>query len=260
MDLETRGHPGLADALVDEWSAALGETHPRSLLDHYVAYRAHVRSKVAALRAVQGAPGGRAHARRLHRLALARLERSRVRLIMVGGPPGSGKLTLAEGLGHALGARVLRSDVVRKRLARIPAGVGASAPWEEGIYHPDTTARVYDDLLAEAGPLLAQGETVILDASWSSAATRRAARHTSAVRAADLVELRCELPPDVADARMEQRRRAGRDPSDAGPAIAHAMRAAADPWPEASPVGTLPPPDAVLGAALELVPGATQRD
>jgi aminoglycoside phosphotransferase family enzyme/predicted kinase len=260
MDLETRGHVGLADALVDEWSAALSETHPRSLLDHYVAYRAHVRSKVAALRAVQGDPGGRARARRLHRFALARLERSRVRLIMVGGPPGSGKSTLAEGLGRALGARVLRSDVVRKRRARIPAGVGASAPWEEGIYHPDTTARVYEDLLAEAGPLLAQGETVILDASWSSAAARRAARHTSAVRAADLVELRCELPPDVADARMEERRRAGHDPSDAGPAVARAMRAVADPWPEASAVGTLPPPDAVLDAALELVPGATQRD
>ena len=260
MDLATRGHPGLADALVNEWGAALGETHPRSLLDHYVAYRAHVRSKVSALRAVQGDPGGRDRARSLHRFAVERLERSRVRLILVGGPPGSGKSTLAEGLGRALGARVLRSDIVRKRRARIPAGVGAGAPWQEGIYHPDETAHVYDDLLAEAGPRLAQGETVVLDASWSSAAARHAARHTGIERAADLVELRCELSPDVADARMEERRRAGGDPSDAGPAVAHAMRAVADPWPEASRVDTLPHPDAVLGAALDLVPGARQRD
>lgn len=256
MDLEARGHPALASALVDEWSAALGETHPASLLDHYVAYRAHVRSKVAALRAVQGDTGGAERARRLHGLALARLERSRVRLILVGGSPGSGKSTLAEGLGRALGARVLRSDVVRKRRARIPAGVGAPAPWREGIYDPDTTAAVYDELVAEAGPLLSHGETVILDASWASAGARRAARHTAAVRAADLVELRCELPPDVADARMEERRRAGGDPSDAGPAIARAMRAVADPWPEATAVATLPPADVVLAAALGQVPGA----
>lgn len=256
MDLEALGHPSLAGALVDEWSSALRETHPASLLDHYVAYRAHVRAKVAALRAVQGDAGAAHRARSLHRLALAHLERSRVRLILVGGAPGTGKSTLAEGLGRALGARVLRSDVVRKRQARIPAGVGAPAPWQEGIYHPDATARVYDDLVAEAGPLLSHGETVVLDASWASAAARRAARHTAAVRAADLVELRCELPPEVADTRMEERRRAGGDPSDAGPAIARAIRALADPWPEAEAIATLAPPDAVLGAALALVPGA----
>jgi len=260
MDLEARGHPGLGDALIDEWSAALGEEHPASLLGHYIAYRAHVRSKVAALRAVQGHAGAADRARRLHRLALARLERSRVRLILVGGPPGSGKSTLAEGLGRALGGRVLRSDVARKRRARIPAGAGAPAPWEEGIYRPDATAAVYEDLLAEAGPLLAHGETVVLDASWRSAEARRAARHIGVIRAADIVELRCELPPEVADARLEERRRAGGDPSDAGPAVARAMRAETDPWPEAAAVGTLPPPDAVLDAALALVPGAGPPD
>jgi aminoglycoside phosphotransferase family enzyme/predicted kinase len=256
MDLESRGHPGLGAALVDEWSAALGETHPVTLLGHYIAYRAHVRSKVAALRAVQGRAGAADMARRLHRLALDRLERSRVRLVLVGGPPGSGKSTLAEALGRALGARVLRSDVVRKRRAAIPAGVGAPAPWGEGIYRPDATAGVYADMLAQAGPLLAHGETVVLDASWRSADARRAARRTAQVRGADTVELRCELPQEVADARIEQRRHAGGDPSDADPSIAREMRAATDPWPEAAAVGTLRPPDEVLDAALTLIPGA----
>ena len=219
-----------------------------------------MRSKVSALRAEQGDPGGRDRARSLHRFAVERLERSRVRLILVGGPPGSGKSTLAEGLGRALGARVLRSDVVRKRRARIPAGVGAGAPWQEGIYHPDETAHVYDDLLAEAGPMLAQGETVVLDASWSSAAARRAARHTGIERAADLVELRCELPRTwrtpgwrSAGARAATRRTPDpRSPTPCAPS--------ADPWPEASRVEHASPPDAVLGAALDLVPGARQRD
>ncbi|HET6689900.1 MAG TPA: AAA family ATPase [Miltoncostaeaceae bacterium] len=256
MDLEARGHAGLAAALIDEWSASLGETHPSSLLGHYVAYRAHVRSKVAALRAVQGRAGAAVMARRLHSLAVAHLERTRVRLILVGGPPGSGKSTLAAGLGRELGGRVLRSDVVRKQRERVPAGAGAPAPWEQGIYHPDVTGGVYQDLLARAAPALAHGETVVLDASWRSAGERDAARRVGARHGADMVELRCELPPEVADARMLERRRAGGDPSDAGPAVGRAMRAETDPWPEATAVGTLPPPGDVLDAALALIDGA----
>ena len=255
MDLETRGHPDLSDALVDEWSASLGETHPRSLLDHYVAYRAHVRAKIAALRASQGERSGRARARSLHAFALGRLERARVRLVLVGGAPGTGKSTLAEGLGRALGARVLRSDVGRKRLARVPVGAGAAAPWEEGIYRPEMTERVYDGLLAEAGPLLAQGETVVVDASWSRAAARRAARRAAHARAAEVVELRCELPAAEADARIERRRREGTDASDADSGVARAMRRRADPWPEAAPVDTLPPSGDVVEAAHRIVLG-----
>ena len=259
MDLETRGHPALADALVDEWSSALGETHPRSLRDHYVAYRAHVRAKVAAIRAGQGDRGERARARRLHRFAVARLERSRVRLILVGGPPGTGKSTLAEGLARELGARVLRSDVVRKRLARVPVGAGAAAPWEEGVYRPEMTRRVYDALLAEAGSLLSHGETVVLDASWASAAARRAARRAANLRVAEIVELRCELPEDVADARIARRRRTGGDPSDADAEIARMLRRRADAWPEAAPVDTSPPPADAVAAAVRLVLGADAR-
>ncbi len=256
MDLETRGHPDLAALLVGEWSAALGEAHPRSLLDHYVAYRAHVRAKVAALRAAQGDGAARAAARRLHAFALERLGRARVRLVLVGGAPGTGKSTLAEGLGRALGARVLRSDTARKRLARVPVGAGAAAPWEEGIYRPEMTGRVYDGLLADAGRLLAQGETVVVDASWSRSAARRAARHAAADRAAEVVELRCELPAAEADARIARRRREGGDPSDADAAIAGVMRRRADPWPEAATVSTAPPPREVVGAALRIVLGA----
>ena len=253
MDLEARGHPGLAEAVLAEWSAALEESHPVSLRDHYVAYRAHVRAKVAAIRSRQGDPDAAARARALHSLALERLERGRVRLILVGGRPGTGKSTLAEGLARQTGAALLRSDVVRKQMAGIPASAGAASPFEEGLYRPEMTARVYEELLERAGPLLSQGQTVVLDASWTHAPWREGARRLAADRKAALVEVRCEVPAAVARARLEARAAAGRDPSDATPAIADLMGAGADPWPEAAPLSTLAPPAEVLSAAWDVI-------
>ena len=64
MSPETRG---AATALVPVVA-------PSSLEHHYVAYRAHVRSKVACLRAEQGDDGAAREARRLHALAVRHLE------------------------------------------------------------------------------------------------------------------------------------------------------------------------------------------
>jgi predicted kinase len=75
------------------------------------------------------------------------------------------------------------------------------------------------------------------------------------MRGAEIVELRSQLPAAIADARMEERRRAGRDASDAGPAVARAMRALADPWPEAVAVGTDVPPAEVVARATGIVLG-----
>ena len=253
MDLERRGHLLLAEAAVAEWSAALAEDHPSSLRDHYVAYRAHVRSKVAAIRASQGDAAAAAEARALHALVLHRLERARVRLILVGGLPGTGKSTLAEGLARETGARVLRSDALRKSMAGVPLAMGAAAPFEEGLYQPETTARVYEELLAQAGPLLSQGETVVLDASWTHAPWRREARRLARLRGACIVELRCEVPDEVARARMAARHGAGGDPSDATPDVADRMHAAADPWPEAIAMATRAAAAEVVAAARTVI-------
>ena len=127
MDMEARGHPELARLLVREWSRTLDERHPASLEHLYVAYRAHVRSKVAALRSVQGDAQAAARARALHGLALEHLERARVRLVLVGGAPGTGKSTVAAGLAEATGWTVLATDTIRRDLVRagdLPAAHG----------------------------------------------------------------------------------------------------------------------------------------
>jgi aminoglycoside phosphotransferase family enzyme/predicted kinase len=255
MDLERLGSPALARHLLDAYREFAAETHPSSLEHHYIAYRALVRSKIACLRAEQGDATAAPAAASLLDLCARHLYHGRVRLVVVGGLPGTGKTTVAEGVARRLGCTVLRSDHVRKELAGIPATTRAVAPYGEGIYDTTTTAAVYTELLRRAGVALGLGESVVLDASFVGAEHREAAAAVARSGAAELSELRCDTPPDVAAARVARRLAAGRDASDATPAIAAAMADAADPWPGAGRVDTSGEAEAAVEAAVRLLGG-----
>ena len=246
MDLESRGHPGPAAALIDEWSRALGESHPASLAHHYVAYRAHVRAKVAALRHAQGDPDAAARARALHALCLERLRRGRVRLVLVGGTPGTGKSTVAAAVGRANGWMVLRTDVLRRDVVGPPGAHGD--PYGHGRYTAAARDRVYTRLLEAAAHELGMGGSVVLDASWSGGSHRRLARELAADLRADAVELCCLAPQELARRRIAARQPG--DPSDADAAIAERMRADFDRWDGAVEVSTDRDLDRTVAAAL----------
>jgi len=251
MDLERLGHPELADRFLAAYREHADDNWPPSLAHHHIAYRAHVRAKVTAIRAAQGHEPSAGEARDLLDLALRHLEAAQVRLIVVGGLPGTGKSTLAAGLGNALGATVLRSDEIRKELVGLAPTDRASAPFGEGIYTPAATARTYRTALERAATALRLGESVVLDASWTDATWRSEARAVAKRAEAELVELCCVAPPALAAERMRRRTAAGTDPSDATPAIASAMASSMTPWPSAAVVETSGAPASSLALALQ---------
>lgn len=257
MDLERLGRADLARRFLERYRDEAADDWPSSLAHHYIAYRAHVRAKVACLRHAQGVADAALEAH--DRLAQCRvhLETGRVRLALVGGAPATGKSTLAAGLGAALGWRVLRSDVVRKELAGLPPGEQAPAPLDEGLYAPDRTRVVYAELLDRAGPLLALGESVILDASWTGSGLRAGAGELADALAADVVELCCAAPATVASERATRRLRSRHDASDATAEVARAMAARFDPWPGATPIDTTGSEEEALRAALARVEAGT---
>lgn len=257
MDLERLGRPDFGTTFLTAYREAADDSWPASLAHHHIAYRAQVRAKVSAIRAEQGVTGSAQKAEDLLELARRHLDAARVRLVVVGGMPGTGKSTLAAGIGEALDAVVLRSDVVRKELTGLSPEQSAATAFGQGIYDDETTSATYGEVLRRAASALELGETVVVDASWAHDAHRRQARRLADATASDLVELRCVAPRELAAQRMRERAQRGADPSDADAAIASAMAAVADPWPTATTLDTVPGATEVVRAALSAVLGTT---
>lgn len=160
----------------------------RALRDLYVAHRALIRAKVALLR------GDRERARHRCIHALVRLEDSATRpaLIGVGGLPGTGKSTLSASLAAVLGAEVVRTDVVRKRLG-------------PSDYSDTGRTAVYTASLAEAERIVGAGGRAIVDASFERADWRR--RFVELGRRCEVrpVLLLCEARARVVEERLRAR-------------------------------------------------------
>jgi uncharacterized protein len=257
MDLERLGRPDLAERFLAAYREHADDTWPASLAHHHIAYRAEVRAKVGAIRAGQGDDTAATDARGLLGMARRHLEAGAVRLILVGGLPGTGKSTLASGLADALGGTVIRTDTVRKELAGLRPDQPAPAAFGEGLYRPAATAATYGEVLRRAEVAHRLGESVVLDASWTAERWRAEARDVATRTATELVELRCSAPPDTAARRLRRRRSAGGDPSDATPEIAAQLAVAEDPWPSARIVDTSSgPAEALVKALVAVAPAA----
>jgi aminoglycoside phosphotransferase family enzyme/predicted kinase len=256
MDLERLGAAQLAGRFLDWYAEFAADPAPASLRHHYLAYRAFVRAKVACLRHAQGDESAAADAAQHAALAAEHLRAGAVTLVLVGGPPGTGKSTLAGRLADRLGAVLLASDRIRKELAGVTPETPVPADYEDGIYTPASTERAYAELLARADTLLHHGESVILDASWTRAQRRDDARKIAAGTRSGLVELRCEAAPDVTTARLQRRsfaRTGAPSASDADEHIAAAMAARTDPWPQATTIRTDDVPERCVERAVTLI-------
>ncbi len=216
-------------ALYDEFS---GDRHPASLAHHYVAYRAHVRAKIEVIRHRQGMPEAARAARAYHALAHHHLKRAQSRLVLIGGGPASGKTTISHTVGALTGWSVLSSDELRKDMLGLAHEDHSSrSDPGEGAYDESTTDQVYEELLRRAHTLLEAGESVILDASWTTDRHRSAAVELAGRVGATLTAIDCVVPRDVALRRLAQRGDA--TASDATPEVIDHLTAARDPWPDA---------------------------
>lgn len=239
MDLCYRGAEPLAERFLRVYACESDDFDLYRLVDWFMAYRAAVRAKVAAIAAgeseiAQTQRRSAAESARRHlALALRYLEAPRApALVLVGGAVGTGKSSVAGALADALGAAVVSSDRVRKHRLGLARGARADA----SAYTPEAKAAVYAALLERAEAVLASGRVAVLDATFGASQERE----TASARAdgwrvpAFFVETRCA--PEIAEARLLARSRAGGDASDAGPELQAASRAGFEPladWPEA---------------------------
>lgn len=250
MDLEFMGRRDLAELFLEHYSRLAADPAPQSLKDFYIAYRALVRAKVDCVRFAQGNPGAAADTSHHMDIALEHLRACSVRLVMVGGGPGTGKTTLANGLARQVGAEVISTDEVRKAMQGAGAIGGATGALDAGLYSHDNVAAVYEEVLRRAQLQLADGRSVILDGTWRDPRRREQVRELAAQTHSVGLELRCEASVPTA-----QRRVAGRPTdsmSDATPEIARALADGGEQWAEAHPIDTTRPTTESVRVAEEL--------
>lgn len=220
MDLEFLGRSDLADLFFDEYLRRADDSAPQSLKDFSVAYRAVVRTKVDCIRVGQGHAEAAIDANRHLDIALAHLESCTVRLIIVGGGPGTGKTTVAHALAERVHAQVISTDEVRRELHQSGIIAGRVGDLDAGLYAPENVSAVYDEVLRRAGALLSTGETVILDGTWRDARQLERAKGLATETSSAVVHFVCSLPPQDAAERVVAR---GPSASDATPQIAVAL-------------------------------------
>ena len=244
MDLERLDRADLARQLVADYAELSGDVVPASLLSFYTAQRALVRAKVACVRSRQGDANAAAEARALVALALRHLEIARIRLVVVGGLPGSGKTTICGRVAGALGWMHLRTDEVRHDVAGIGRDARGHSPLDEGLYAAPITLKTYTAMLERATTLLRHGESVVLDGTFVEERWRQAARRVAATTASDIAEIECIAPESVLRERLSHR---SADSSEATPAVAERLARRQQSWPGARRL------DTTLDSALVLV-------
>ncbi|MEW6033734.1 MAG: AAA family ATPase [Chloroflexota bacterium] len=210
MDLDRYQRPDLSRHFVDAYVKASADATLMAVLPFYKCYRAYVRGKVESFKlddpylSEEDKAGALNSARRYFQLAFSYATKVPSLVIMVG-LVATGKTTVAQALAERLGAPVVSSDVVRKRLAGIPATEHRYEDFEGGIYSPEFSRRTYDAVLHEARELLTQGRSVVIDASFQSSEQRARAKDLARELSAGFMAVECVLPDTEAKRRLDRR-------------------------------------------------------
>jgi len=266
MDLEYRGRRDLAEAFLDRYVEASGDTDLGKVINFYRCYRAAVRGKVEGFRLSQPEVSRRDKARALRaarryfQLACRFAAQDRLPLLIITcGLTATGKTTFARRLAQETGLVLVSSDLVRKELAGVRPQEHRFEPFRRGIYSPAFTDRTYRELLQRAGAHLREGESVIVDASFVQRKHRLWAQRVAEREGARFYCLEFRASDAAVRRRLARRLREGIDPSDARWEIYLALKEAFEPIEELDRdrhivVDTGRPLQRTLAAVRRLIP------
>jgi aminoglycoside phosphotransferase family enzyme/predicted kinase len=220
MDLRHRRLVRQCALVFNRYLDLTGDDDGLPALPLFMSLRAAVRAHVAATAAAGFASDLRrqhlVEARSYFDLAVALLAPKPPRLVAIGGLSGTGKSSVAAAiageLGIGAGARVLRSDVLRKRLF----GKSPEERLPEEAYGKAANDEVYAVLERRAARLLASGHSVVIDAVAAKPVERAAMAALARRAGAGFAGIWLQASEATLRARLAQR---GKDASDATAAV-----------------------------------------
>jgi uncharacterized protein len=269
MDLWERGQRPAANLVFNRYFDKLPFAPGTPTSDHeglaalpfYLSMRAAIRAKIAASAAktqqdTAGRKSQRDQASAYFNQALAFLDPSEAALVTIGGFSGTGKTTLAYALapaiGRAPGARVLRTDVERKR--RLGLAETEKAP--AASYTKEASDAVYAAIETHIRSVLASGHSAIFDAVFASQTERLHVESIAAAAEAPFCGLWLEAPEATLKERVQSRQ------SDASDATVDVVDRQLDydlgklTWPRVNAGGR---PEEILKAAAGLIADVLSR-
>ncbi len=236
MDLDFQGYPAFAKHLAERYAHTSGDAELLKLLSFYQSYRAFVRGKVWGFELDESEISDAEHEKAVStandyfRLSLSYLKPPPApALIIMCGLMATGKSFIATKLARRLGAALLRSDEIRKDLHGVERSQHRLDMYREGIYTANATERTYEALFNAAEKSLAQGRSIILDASFMSYEHRHRSRELAREAKARFRLIECAAPDEVIRARLKARLAQKDEPSDARWEIFDSQKAAFQP-------------------------------
>jgi len=232
MDLHHRGHDELGNRVLNRYLDRTEDQGGLAALPLFLSLRAGIRAHVTAFAArrqthAEDATSLAAESRAYLELATELLSPRAPSLVAIGGLSGTGKSSLAHALAPALGpvpgARILRSDVLRKR----SFGVAPETRLPAAAYAPEVSERVYRRLYEEAAETLAGGYAVVADAVFLRPDERDAIGKVAGDKGSPFTGLWLDASPEVLARRIQDR---GKDASDADVGVMR-RQTALDPGP-----------------------------
>ncbi len=212
MDLDHRDLRPLASIVLNRYLDNTADAGGLHALPLFLSLRAAIRSHIVAVAAGCQSDADKAEA--LKHEARAYLDRALSylmprppQLIAIGGLSGSGKSQLARRLapyiGAAPGARIVRTDSTRKRIA----GIALGARLGSRGYSNEMNKRTYQAVTEECAMVLAAGQSVIADAVFADPEERKAIEQVADEAGVPFHGLWLETSPAVMQERVTRRTR-----------------------------------------------------
>lgn len=203
VDLLDHRQAGLADWLLNEWLLLSGDFSALQVMRFYAVYRAMVRAKVAAI------GGDTTAAEEYLKLAENMIAPPTPQLSITFGLSGSGKTTRSSAmlLADPTATTIrLRSDIERKRLYGLDAEASSHSQIGAGIYSTEADVRTYERLAVLAASMLADGWSVIVDATFLSRSERARFRALAQSSGVPFAIIGCAAAIEVLQQRVSKRR------------------------------------------------------
>ena len=252
MDFDFKGRSDLGNLFLRNASRELGDAGVLEIANFYKCYRAFVRGKVDSIQASEKeTTNSREHERqaaRYFRLALRYvIAGSEPVVLVVMGPVGTGKSTVAKQLASELEWPVFSSDEIRKTLAGVPLTQRTPSELRTKIYSTQMTRRTYRKLLKAGFTAIggcSQGRRprplqphngVILDATFSRRALRKYLRDECNKAKVPFQFVELEVDPNEIKKRLKGRDEKTAEASDARFEDFEKLNAAYEPPSELAP-------------------------